>query len=440
MGRSWTWFAGALLGLSCGGSPAKPEPKATVAVALPPPEAEGETPESKRSASEIIRRYWLFGDTAEIALYADLQGLVRTELFSALMKSVLAQPELSTTPAQRDCIQDALSAVRELAIGGAGGQPLFIVRFEANALRTSPASCLSNVVELMQRTAYTGTEVYEEGDAALAIKPGLVLYGAKKRVTQALQPDLIPQPWPSGLDLSTDRYLAFNLKTVVDVSGSGSLLVAPDRFRFDARLQLKDEAMAIEGEQKIRDLLTSAESFSPLVNLRELLKGLTVERNGRWLIGALEFNGNVAEQLGVIAALSAHSVRKYVLNSKQAEARNIVGQIAKDYSSSWSAALKKTPKQKSWSLPAVPKSVPRGQKYQSKPGDWQAWKRIGFSFQDPQYYQYEVIASQDGSTAEVVARGDLDGDGVPSKFVLALRAERGEIYAAPSIDETDPDE
>lgn len=45
------------------------------------------------------------------------------------------------------------------------------------------------------------------------------------------------------------------------------------------------------------------------------------------------------------------------------------------------------------------------------------WKEIGFAAEGRVTYQYEVTLR--GATFDVHARGDLNGDGVPSHFVLA---------------------
>jgi hypothetical protein len=90
----------------------------------------------------------------------------------------------------------------------------------------------------------------------------------------------------------------------------------------------------------------------------------------------------------------------------------------------------------------VPKTVPSGVKYASTPADWQAWAPIQFTMDAPQYYQYEVKAAKDGMSAEVVAHGDLDGDGKVSTFRLGLKIDpkTRDLLIEPSIDEQDPTE
>jgi hypothetical protein len=60
----------------------------------------------------------------------------------------------------------------------------------------------------------------------------------------------------------------------------------------------------------------------------------------------------------------------------------------------------------------------------------------------PQYYQYEIKAAKDGKSADIIARGDLNGNGKPSVFVLHVqrRSTDNMMVVGPSITETDPDE
>jgi hypothetical protein len=82
-------------------------------------------------------------------------------------------------------------------------------------------------------------------------------------------------------------------------------------------------------------------------------------------------------------------------------------------------------------------------KYQSTLADWKSWEPIRFSMDAPQYYQYEVRAAKDGQSAEILARGDLNGDGKTSLFRLKVVVNpKGdhELDIASRIEETDPEE
>src|SRR5207302_6509048 len=82
------------------------------------------------------------------------------------------------------------------------------------------------------------------------------------------------------------------------------------------------------------------------------------------------------------------------------------------------------------------------------------WKCLLFSSEMPQYYQYQYLSTSHVSVQlpqgrgsppglerfdpfsvwSVVARGDLDGDGVTSWYVLYGAIEQNEVVVAPAID------
>jgi hypothetical protein len=135
-------------------------------------------------------------------------------------------------------------------------------------------------------------------------------------------------------------------------------------------------------------------------------------------------------------------MRKYIAASKGTEARNVVQAIAKNIASWYEReeldGLRAN--KKLFSIPAVPKAVPRGMKYQSSPDDWKAWRKIKFEMSAPQYYQYEVKAAKDGLSADIIARGDLNGDGKTSLFKLTVKIQSDHLVLAPSISEENPEE
>jgi type IV pilus assembly protein PilA len=169
--------------------------------------------------------------------------------------------------------------------------------------------------------------------------------------------------------------------------------------------------------------------------------------------------------------LAIYGVRKYIANAKTAEARNSLGQIAKD-----SAAAVEREKGTNAILSAggtsqlmrafcddttggaVPATAPPGQKYQSAASDWNAgtatagWQCLKFSLEEPQYYSYNYLstgAATYGGTAGTsannggfvaVANGDLNGNTVVSTFLVFGQAESGSVAISPNIQETNPEE
>jgi hypothetical protein len=180
--------------------------------------------------------------------------------------------------------------------------------------------------------------------------------------------------------------------------------------------------------------------------LGPIAKAVKVERRGRRLEIVFELREPPVEQardLGVLGSLATHGVRSYLTRSKAAEARNTVAAIAKHYVMDWEREdTKPRARRKLASYPPVPKTVPRGTTYMATATDWAPWKQLRFEMTSPQRYQYEIIAAKDGESAEIVARGDLNGDGRTSLFKVAVKVDRAKdvLVVAPTISETDPDE
>jgi len=173
--------------------------------------------------------------------------------------------------------------------------------------------------------------------------------------------------------------------------------------------------------------------------------------------------------VGILAVLAIYGVRKYIANAKTAEARNSLGQIAKDSA----AAVEREKGTLAILGPAgvsalmrsfcddalsVPTAVPAAQKYQSQVSDWnsgsatQGWQCLKFSLEEPQYYMYTYLSTgasaygvANGTSAAsggfaAVANGDLNGNGATSQFLIVGSAESGSVAISPNIQETNPEE
>jgi type IV pilus assembly protein PilA len=171
--------------------------------------------------------------------------------------------------------------------------------------------------------------------------------------------------------------------------------------------------------------------------------------------------------VGVLAALAIYGVRRYILNSKTAEARNGVGQMAKDASSAYNregmaatvlslgestGVTNRICGKAAATVPAA-KAAIQGKKYQSKPSEWGAgdqfngWTCVKFSMQDPQYYMYGYDATGSaaaGNSFTATAQGDLDGNTNLSTFAMTgeIKAEGSALVLvlAPNMSETSPEE
>jgi type IV pilus assembly protein PilA len=171
--------------------------------------------------------------------------------------------------------------------------------------------------------------------------------------------------------------------------------------------------------------------------------------------------------IGVLAVLAIYGVRKYIANAKTAEARNSLGQIAKDAAAAVerekgtqailvagnNSNLMRAFCSGSGATTSVPTGggggTPKGQKYQSKSSEWAQgspiaeWQCLKFQLEEPQYYEYEYACSATDAASgsfSVTAHGDLNGDAVLSTFLISGAAYNGAVAISPNIQETAPEE
>jgi type IV pilus assembly protein PilA len=168
--------------------------------------------------------------------------------------------------------------------------------------------------------------------------------------------------------------------------------------------------------------------------------------------------------IGVLAVLAIYGVRKYIANAKSAEARNSLGQIAKDAAVAVEREKGTTAiipvgsvstLMRSFCASAIPvpstAAAPQAQKYQSTIADWttgdpmSGWQCLKFSLEEPQYYEYEYTSTGANTSAFsgnfiALAHGDLNGNGLSSTFTVSGVAYSGAIAISPNIQETNPEE
>jgi type IV pilus assembly protein PilA len=167
--------------------------------------------------------------------------------------------------------------------------------------------------------------------------------------------------------------------------------------------------------------------------------------------------------VGVLAALAIYGVRKYLLNSKTTEARNAVGQMAKDAKSAYeresmhgaildpgstAGVSNNLCTTASSSVPADKDGI-KARKYQSKAIDWsvdlstpgKGFGCLRFSMSDPQYYMYSYTGSTGAAgTFTAIGQGDLNGDGILSEFTLKGEVRSGVVIVSPNFIEVNPEE
>jgi type IV pilus assembly protein PilA len=167
--------------------------------------------------------------------------------------------------------------------------------------------------------------------------------------------------------------------------------------------------------------------------------------------------------VGVLAALAIYGVRKYLLNSKTAEVRNAVGQMAKDAKAAYERESRPSTilvggtsatvsnnlcKTATKTVPDAASKI-KGQKYQSAATDWTVdegapgtgFACLRFAMSDPQYYMYGYTGTAgETGTFSATGAGDLNGDGVTSLFTLEGKVDKGIVFVSPNFKEDKPEE
>lgn len=172
-----------------------------------------------------------------------------------------------------------------------------------------------------------------------------------------------------------------------------------------------------------------------------------------WLVVMLVIFGVFVLIAGTLGVLAYAGFRRYVTESKAAEATNDVGAISRaanqayedgETSSFGGTSTRRLCGSASNPVPASMSNV-SGKKYASTTSDWTAdtapyagFPCLKFSIDEPQYYQYDYQRTGGGSTPgdsyKAIAHGDLDGDGVTSEFSLGGAIDaHGEVHAATAL-------
>jgi hypothetical protein len=161
----------------------------------------------------------------------------------------------------------------------------------------------------------------------------------------------------------------------------------------------------------------------------------------------------------VLAGLAMYGLGRYIRHGKTAEAVGslaAIGQAAAAYYNESDAtqpagapesaarAMRHFPPPSRASVPPDIDSV-RGKRYQSTLADWtpSPWRELHFSIPQPQFYAYSFDSTGNGpqGSATATARGDLNGDGVTSTFVLSVSPDaKGIATVSPNLERTNPEE
>lgn len=440
-GRSRVVLVGAWLS-ACGAAPEAKAPEPAVAKPAPPPGPSLSPPPA------ALAQYWVPATApSTFSARVALGKLARGALFQAML------PTLKPSFPERyaPCLDALVAHADELLVRGAEERGFAVVSFDPKGLPAVRSACFGPVVPTGTPVTIPGAaEAYSGGEDVLAIvPPSTVLYGPKAEVEAALKPGHATEPLPAHFTLKGDELL--RLRVDVPEPGVGvdaSLASSPSLFSLDATAKLPSLELAERIEQgfglfrgQAKERVKEAGGDA---TVQALLDGITLERSGSELHATLAVQGGVEQQahaIGQLTAITVVATERYLLSAKAAEAKAVLGLIVKSYQQSFrdaEASHSKKPR-KLTSFPPVPATVPRGEPYQSKPEDWKGWASIQFGLSQPQRFQYEVVAAKDGKSAQVIARGDLDGDGELSERKLTIELDpKTSQLTAKALDETKP--
>ncbi|MFO0553938.1 MAG: hypothetical protein U0271_36490 [Polyangiaceae bacterium] len=441
-----TWFRassvsllGALIVVGCGGGEsAGPQPSAssTGSVAASAPKTAPTASQAKPApvvSSSPVASASAAAATApfrfEQAILADAQTAafvnVRALRDDGWLKDLhdIQQVADSLKDLETKCGMDPFAALDEVAMSAGESGTIAIAKLGAQ--KDLALTCAKGVASGEDST-FEGRKAVKLGRHMVAFVDGdLLVVGDERALVAAASNQTPPKPeFAKVLDKVDGRLL--------HVVGAGNgpsegfeltLDQGKDVINLHATVVGKSEADAMEAEKQLQSAKESLGDDMP-AEAKTFIKELKVKRDGKNVEISFEEKAEPAARaklVGMVAATAIAGVRRYLSSAKAAEAKNTISAISRGLRAYVEACEKKPclfPK----SSPAVPKTIPKGNTFQSTPEDWAgSWKDAKFMITNPQHYQYHFDTSPDGKSCSVVAEGDLDGDGKTSKFTVSLK-------------------
>lgn len=444
--RVFAACAASVVALACGNGPAPSTAPAATASASASTSAPPTVP-TGRGPSATIRRRWALGTGGVFFLYANVETLMATQFARAFVPALLEMPGLS--PEQARCGEKLAASTKEVLMGTNQDGVIALLRIDEGA---SPlATCIKALsADPSSLPGAPGApEAWNLGGTWMVHEPGMVLVGSPEAIRAALAVTGTPNA-PSSLDLGPAQHLAFSAVVGANVPLQGTLAIDAAHFalQLDANPPGEGDAEKMAAEFEKIAATSAFPGFNPHQNqmARRVLDATKVSHQNGHLRALFEVRGGPVDQgarFGELASLAIYTFRRYLESAKAAEAQAVVAEIARSYVTLWEREETKPvarAKKKLVSFPPVPSTVPHGQKYASQPGDWKAWAPMRFEMTEPQYFQYEVKAAKDGESADIIARGDLNGDGKTSLYTLHVKVDRKKdstLVLAPKLEITD---
>jgi hypothetical protein len=450
------------LHLGCGGQPPEPETPAST----PEPKLEATSPLPAKSESSDALRAVGPDSTVVVRVHGD--RLRSGPIFKALtgVRDAVPQAKQGLMIVQAGCGFDPLEAIQELVIAAqhkhqsSPDEPLGRMELDPTTatvaiLLNRPAedalACIANFLPVERKTVGNDPALLLPSGAIVQAHHELLISTPKDqaeaandriRKTAPLDPqlqailDANPEAAVLGfargqntLNLKWGSLAASQPGGAVDLKAVG-LAESPEAATKLAAAVEEQRRMAKEATQQL------GPQFEPV---RGLLDRVKLEQQGASVSLHLALDKAEAESFaGMLVALTTESVGKYALSAKTAEARDYVMRIALALSDH--ARAQRAPKTPfPTSAPASPAVVPGKQAVDAQ-GAFQhpSWKAIGFEPRGPVFYSYQFVTARDGKSVEVIAAGDLDGDGKQSKYSVKVSMDGKEPRIDPELVRQDP--
>jgi hypothetical protein len=364
---------------------------------------------------------------------ADLEQLLRSAWFQPLRPSIMASFARRHGEGAIPCVAVVLDRARDgvLRYDEAGG--IIAIALEPTAMPALRNACVGSLLPTERAPLETARDVEAysvlDGGVVALLPEGVLLYGSRRSVEEAVDVAAKPRALPEHFTLEGDRQVSVWLNLPEDqpaMAVIAELAATDDSLLIEAHGLARSEEAADVLTAPMLEMTRQGRQFSTdRPAIKRLFDAVSLSRNGQRLHLRLDLRGTpdqLARDVDTLRTIGFAAAHTYGEMVEFAAARANLQRIAKNYQEALAASQASDPKRpvRLTSLPAVPPNVPRGTKYQLSSGDWRAWQSIHFSMTGPSSFQYEVTATNGGRRADVIARGDFDGDGVTSEARLSL--------------------
>lgn len=436
-------------GLLAGCGPKQPAGNPPV-MTMPPAVISGHKSVPQRVPTNEIGIRFPYGPNEEVTMlgFSDLIPLARPEVQQALAENLTPwAKEIAGVDAA--CVSAIVSGAKELLVGSGERGWVFVLSIPDHKLESV---CTPNArTEPLAMEHATKAWTFKEEQRACATAPGWLVCGFPELVRQSISASsdgLVPVTLEGDEILTIDdrdpsKDLRFVATSNADrLSGKLDLL-----FDNDDEARKLHELLARPSEQLNNILAETRPTADQKALLERITKNIVVSHRGPRAMIRVDLTEPLAAQakdMGDFIGFMATAPRSMKTQSRTEQARAGLDKIAEKLAQAWDSKDPKSPfadHAKLLSLPAVPKTVPKGERVLSPPDSWKAWSAIGWSLETMTHFQFEIIAAKDGQTADIVAHGDLDGDGKVSTFTRHVRIDKSsKQLMIEDIVATDPDE